>query len=169
MNDSAKKALLLTVGVLGAGALLNAAGIGLGALLWATAAATAVVMVVLYARRGIGALSDRLREHAWRKEEGHFHAFAGVPLQVTDDGRYVWLGGPGLLRVLGRKEPDDVLASRMPGQWRRADDGSLLLRVDAVVAYLASMPGRDEPRMQKLRRYLERDVLYPAAERRRRT
>jgi ParB family chromosome partitioning protein len=29
------------------------------------------------------------------------------------------------------------------------------------------MPGRDEPRIQKLRRYLERDVLYPAATSRR--
>ncbi len=169
MNDSAKKALLLTLGVLGAGALLNAAGIGLWTLLWVITAGIAVMMVVLYAKRGMGALSERVREHAWRKEEGHFHAFAGVPLQVTDDGRYVWLGGAGLLRVLGRKEPDEVLASRMPGQWRRADDGSLQLRVDAVVAYLASMPGRDEPRVQKLRRYLERDVLYPAAERRRRS
>ena len=43
-----------------------------------------------------------------------------------------------------------------------------MLRVDAVIAYLGQMPERNDPRVQKLRRYLERDVLHPAAERRRR-
>jgi hypothetical protein len=36
-----------------------------------------------------------------------------------------------------------------------------MLRVDAVVQNLATMPGRDAPRIQKFRRYLERDVLFP--------
>jgi hypothetical protein len=30
--------------------------------------------------------------------------------------------------------------------------------VDAVIDYLGHMPGRDDLRVQKLRRYLERDV-----------
>jgi hypothetical protein len=116
----------------------------------------------------LDAVLQRLREFAWRREEGHYHAFAGVPLAVHDDGRHVWLGGEGLLRVLGRKEPDDVLAARLPGQWRRDERGRLQLRVDAVIDYLGHMPGRDDPRIQKFRRYLERDVLFPAAERHRR-
>lgn len=37
---------------------------------------------------------------------------------------------------------------------------------DAVVQHLATMPGRDEPRIQKLRRCLGRDVLFPARHRR---
>jgi len=80
----------------------------------------------------------------------------------------VWIDGRGLLRALGRQEPDDVLAARLTGMWRHTERGVLMLRVDAVVQYLARMPGRDDLRVQKLRRYLERDVLYPAEQRRRR-
>jgi hypothetical protein len=138
------------------------------ALLFSLLSALAVVALAFAATRVFGWGSDRLREHAWRHEEGRYHAFAGVPLQVHDDGRHVWLGGAGLLRVLGRKEPDDVLAARLPGQWRRDAQGRLQLRVDAVIDYLGHMPGRDDPRVQKFRRYLERDVLFPAQERHRR-
>ena len=60
-----------------------------------------------------------LRERAWADRAGRHHAFGGTALDIEDDGRHVWLDGPGLLRVLGRREPDDVLAARMPGQWRR--------------------------------------------------
>jgi hypothetical protein len=109
-----------------------------------------------------------VRERFWAKDDGTYHAFGGVGLRIEDDGRYMWMDGRGLLRVLGRQEPDDVLAARVPGQWRHTEQGVLMLRVDAVVQYLAHMPGRDDLRVQKLRRYLERDVLYPAEQRRRR-
>jgi hypothetical protein len=124
-----------------------------------------LVALLVGAGRAFGWSKDKLREHHWRHEEGRYHAFAGVPLQVHDDGRHVWLGGAGLLRVLGRSEPDDVLAARMPGQWKRDAQGRLQLRVDAVIEHLAHMPGRDDPRIQKFRRYLERDVLFPADQR----
>lgn len=151
------------------GVLAGASRIGgLSSLVFSVLLAAAVVIAIAGGLRALGWSKDKLREQAWRKEEGRYHAFAGVPLQVEDDGRHVWLGGAGLLRVLGRREPDDVLAARLPGQWRRDEQGRLLLRVDAVVDYLGHMPGRDDPRVQKLRRYLERDVLFPSAERRRR-
>lgn len=107
-----------------------------------------------------------LRERLGARAAGHFHAFGGVPLAVEDDGRHVWIAGPGLQRVLGRREPEEALAARHAGCWRRSERGVLMLRVDAVVQTLATMPGRHEPRVQKLRRYLERDVLHPAAARR---
>ena len=138
------------------------------ALLAGVAAAVLMAGGAWLAIRRAGDLQAWLRDRFWAAEAGNFHAFGGVTLQVEDDGRQVWLGGTGLLRVLGRKEPDDVLAARMPGQWRTDDKGRLLLRVDAVVNYLGHMPERNDPRVQKLRRYLERDVLHPAAERRRR-
>ena len=109
-----------------------------------------------------------LREKLAGADEGWHHEFDGVTLRVEDDGRHLWLDGPGLLRVLRRREPDEALAARHTGAWRRTEQGVLMLRVDAVIAMLASMPGRDEPRLQKLRRYLERDVLYPAQRRRER-
>ena len=44
-----------------------------------------------------------------------------------------------------------------------------MLRADSVVQYLAQMPDRTDPRVQKFRRYLEREVLYPATRRRSRS
>ena len=109
-----------------------------------------------------------VRGRFWAPEQGRFHSFGGVPLQIEDDGRLVWVAGEGLQRVLGRVEPDSVLAARHSGCWRRTEHGVLMLRVDAVVRVLATMPGRDDLRVQRLRRYFEREVLYPAAQRRRR-
>ena len=110
----------------------------------------------------------RVRAFHWRHEEGRHHAFGGVPLRVEDDGRQVWIGGDGLKRVLASRDSDEVLAARHAGRWRRHADGELLLRVDTVVDVLANGPGRLDPRTIRLRRYLEREVLFPAAERRRR-
>lgn len=166
--SSAKLAFIVAAALVAVAMALRTIGFSLWGLIFAVGLAVLVMLTSRYGVRGLEALSALRRQHTWGREEGRFHAFGGVPLKVHDDGRYVWLGGAGLLRVLGRKEPDDVLAARMPGQWRRDDDGALLLRVDAVIGYLAHMPGRDDPRVQKLRRYLERDVLYPASERRRR-
>ncbi len=117
-------------------------------------------------RLRLGDVRAAVRERLGAREAGRHHSFAGVTLRVEDDGRHVWLGGAGLLRVLGRREDDGVLAARHAGRWRRHDDGALLLRVDAVVQVLAQMPARNEPRVLKFRRYLERDVLHPAARRR---
>lgn len=108
------------------------------------------------------------RVRAWfaKTAPGRHHAFGGVALRIEDDGRHCWVGGDGLRQVLRSRDADDVLAARHSGRWRRADDGELLLRVDAVVERLAQGPGRHEPRIVRLRRWLERDVLYPAARRR---
>ena len=110
-----------------------------------------------------------LRTWHWRSEQGRFHSFGGVPLSVHDDGRYLWIAGVDLQRVLGSYDAEDVLAARHAGRWRRDDKGTLWLRVDAVVHHLATAPGRLEPRTVRLRRYLEQDLLFPAAERRRRS
>ena len=115
--------------------------------------------------RRTGDAAAAVRERLGRAEAGTHHAFGGVRLQVEDDGRHVWIAGPGLQRALGRREPDEAQAARHAGAWRRSERGVLMLRVDAVIQHLARMPGRDEPRIQKLRRYLERDVLYPAQRR----
>jgi hypothetical protein len=127
-----------------------------------------VASAVWYGIGKAGDLHAAARERLGAHNAGSHHAFAGVTLQVEDDGRAVWLDAPGLQRVLGLKEADDVTAARTPGQWRRDDAGRTWLRVDAVIQYLGHMPGRNDPRVQKLRRYLERDVLFPAQERRRR-
>lgn len=167
MNRSLARALALAAALTAVLALLQWAGVGLQLLL-ALAIACGLVawMFPFYGVRALDALILFVRGRMWATQEGRFHSFGGVPLHIEDDGRHVWLDGPGLQRVLGRREPEDVLAARLAGLWRRNAAGTLMLRVDGVVQHLAHMPGRDEPRVQKLRRYLERDVLYPAHQRR---
>lgn len=169
MNSRVGRALLvalLLMAVLGWTQVLGS-GVSL-ALVTGVAIATVLIGGVWWAGKHLPDLHAAVRERFWARDEGHFHAFGGVSLRVEDDGRFVWLGGQGLLRVLGRQEADDVLAARMPGMWRRDAKGVLLLRVDAVIDYLGHMPGRQDPRVQKLRRYLARDVLHPAEQRHKR-
>lgn len=145
-------------------------GVGLRLLL-ALAIVTAIVAWALpwLGVRWLDAVVLRIREAYWSRDEGRFHSFGGVPLQIDDDGRHVWVDGAGLQRLLGRSEPESTLAARHAGHWQRNDEGVLMLRVDDVVRRLATMPERDEPRVQRLRRYFERDVLYPARQRRQRS
>lgn len=154
---------LLTAAVLGA---LHVLGVGLKLLL----ALAIVIAFVAWALPFLGVrwLDDAIlavRSLYWARDQGRFHSFGGVSLRIEDDGRHMWVDGDGLMRVLGKREPEQVLAARHAGHWRRGDDGVLLLRVDAVVRHLGTMPGRDAARVQRLRRYLERQVLYPARRR----
>lgn len=113
-------------------------------------------------------LGEWWRERLHGADEGGHHAFAGIRLSVDDDGEQLWLRASGVQRVLGLKEEEIVTASRVPGQWRRDGQGALWLRVDGLVQTLNTMAGRTDPRVQRFRRYLERDLLFPAEQRRRR-
>lgn len=105
----------------------------------------------------------------WRIEaSGRHHAFDGCALRMRDDGRHTWVAGEDLQRAMRRSEAESVQAARHSGHWQRDEAGLLWLRVDAVVARLRVAPDRGERRTQRLRRYLERDVLFPAEMRRRR-
>ena len=167
MNSRLGRALLagiVIVTVLGWSLLLGS-GLAWSVLLVALSCVAAVAGLWWAMQRSSDAAAA-VRERLGRADEGRHHAFGGVRLLVEDDGRHVWIAGPGLQRVLGRREPDQAQAARHAGAWRRSERGVLMLRVDAVIQHLAHMPGRDEPRIQRLRRYLERDVLYPAQRRR---
>lgn len=167
MKPLPRAAIFLAVAlVLG---LLHALGLGLPLLLGAAAA----ILFVAYFAPLLGVRTlDRIgmawRAWIWREEEGRHHAFGGVGLRIDDDGRQSWVAALDLQRVLRTREPEDALAARHSDRWLRDADGLLWLRVDAVVERLATMPGRDDPRIQRLRRYFEREILFPAAERRRR-
>lgn len=166
MNSRVGRALLaglFVTTVLGWSSLLGAH------IFWLVLGATVVSVLASWglwtAMHRAGDAGAALRERLGRADAGHHHAFGGVRLRIEDDGRHVWVDGPGLQRVLGRREPDEAQAARHSGAWRRDERGVLMLRVDAVVQQLATMPGRDDLRIQKLRRYLERDVLFPARHR----
>lgn len=162
-------ALALALSLAAALGLLHRLGIGLPLLLGLVVLFGAVALVTPWV--GVRLLDDVLlaaKSLVWRREQGRHHSFGGQSLQIDDDGRQVWIAGADLQRVLGTNDREDVLAARVPGRWRRADNGALMLRVDAVVQHLATAPGRMDPRTVRLRRYLEREVIFPAAQRRRR-
>lgn len=147
--------------------LLHRSGVALPLVLALSALLGVVTWIV--PRWGVRLLDEAtllVRSRLWAADSGHFHSFAGVPLRIVDDGRHVWISGDGLQRVLGWREPEDVLAARHASHWQRDAEGTLLLRVDAVLRHLETMPARNELRVQRLRRYLQRDVLYPAQQRR---
>ena len=167
MKGAALRALRLAALLVALLGLLQWLGVGLPLLLLVAGSFAFVAWALPWLGvRWIDALVLWVRGLFWAPQQGRFHSFGGVPLEIEDDGRLVWVAGEGLQRVLGRVEPDEVLAARHSGCWRRTDRGVLMLRVDAVVQVLATMPGRNELRVQRLRRYFEREVLYPAARRR---
>jgi hypothetical protein len=138
---------------------------------WVTLGVAAVVALAFVAAPRLlltlaSAAKHRVRAQAWAHEEGSHHSFCGTTLRIEHDARYSWVAGDDLQRVLGSRDREDVLAARLAGHWQRDPRGVLMLRVDAVVEHLAHMPGRMDPRVVRLRRYLEREVLYPAARRR---
>lgn len=137
-------------------------------MLVAVGSALAITAAAWNGMQGETRLGQWWRERLHAEDEGTHHAFAGIRLQVEDDGELLWLKASGVQRVLGLKEEEIVTASRVPGQWRRDEDRALWLRVDGLIQTLNTMPGRTEPRVQRFRRYLERDLLFPANERRRR-
>ena len=166
MNSRAGRAILFGLVVATVAGWSSLLGSHIGwFVLGATVASVLSVWGLWTALQRTGDARAALRERLGRADAGRHHAFGGVRLRVEDDGRHVWVAGPGLQRVLGRREPDQAQAARHSGAWRRDERGVLMLRVDAVVQHLATMPGRDEPRIQKLRRYLEHDVLFPARHR----
>ena len=166
-RGTATRALVVAVVTAGLLGWLHALGVGLRLLLALALLISFVTLVVPFL--GVRWLDDFIawaRGRFWAREQGHFHSFGGVPLEIEDDGRHVWVDGEGLQRALGRREPEEALAARHSGHWQRNADGTLMLRVDAVVQNLNTTYGRDEPRVQRLRRYFEREVLFPAQQRR---
>jgi hypothetical protein len=125
-----------------------------------------VILLPYFGVRGLDRIEAAAREYRWRKEEGRHHALDGVSLVIEDDGRHLWIESRGVQNLLRTQDRQDVLAARHAGQWRRDDQGLLWLRVDGLVERLKTMPGRDEPHNIRIRRYFERDVLFPAERKR---
>ena len=170
MKSVAARALTVGLVISVCAGALHWWGVGLQLLLAALVVVGFVAWAFpFYGVRLVDAAVLAIRSLYWARDQGRFHSFGGIPLVIEDDGRQVWMDGQGLLRVLGRKEPEDVLAARLSGQWRRDTRGVLMLRADSVAQYLAHMPERTDPRVQKFRRYLEREVLFPASQRRNRS
>jgi len=141
----------------------------------ALAGAGAMLIGIVVGRGWIGRTLDRLasrfRAAVWGAREGRHHSFAGVPLSVHDDGRTVWLDEAGVRRLLGlTRDPADALKARFSGQWREARElglggRGLWLSAAAVHQLLADAPERMDPKRVRLRSYIDREILQPAARR----
>ncbi len=170
MSGRLPRAILAGVLAAGVAAVLHLIGTGTWLVLAvAFGLALAVIGLPLLGVRALDQLLYLRRAAQWQPLAGRHYAFGGVPLAIEDDGRHLWVAASDLQRVLHTREREDVVAARHAGRWRRGTRGQLQLRVDAVVAVLASAPGRMDPHTIRLRRYFEREVLYPAEQRHART
>lgn len=150
--------------------LLHWAGVGLPLLM------TAVVVFGVVAKwspqtgvRWLDGLVLAVRTWLWRRESGRHHSFAGITLDIEETQGQMWISAESLQSAIRRPEAVAITAARLAGfptlHARHNDEGVLMLNVQAVVQHLSTMPGRAEPRVLRLRRYLEREVLFPASRR----
>lgn len=112
---------------------------------------------------------EALRHWTYRNREGVHHSFAGVSLDIHDDGRDCWIDERSL-RTLLALHTDRALKARFANQWRTGRElglkgPGLWVRVRAVHHHLAEAPERMDPKRVRLRTYLDRDILQPAARR----
>ncbi|MBH9551936.1 hypothetical protein [Inhella gelatinilytica] len=112
------------------------------------------------------------RFHALKHRQGRHYSFAGHPLQIHDDGRDCWIAEASVRRLLKRQH-DPALKARFSNQWRDSAElglqgKGLWIKVSALHQHLADAPERMDPTRVRLRAYLDRDILQPAAKRRER-
>lgn len=173
MKGRLQRSVLVGVSIAAVLGLLHALGVGLP-LLWALVVAMGVVAIAV-PRLGVRWLDDAVlayRTWLWRRESGHHHSFAGIALDIEESAGQMWISANCLQRALRLREDEATTSARLAGDASAAvahafrnDEGVLMLNVRAVVQYLAHMPRRSDPRVLRLRRYLEREVLYPASRR----
>jgi hypothetical protein len=170
MKGPLQRAALVGLGIAAVLGLLHVLGVGLP-LLWMLVVAIGTVAIVV-PRLGVRWLDElilALRTWLWQRESGRHHSFAGIALLVEEHAGQMWMSAESLQRALRQREDENSTAARLVGRAsahaRHNNRGVLMLNVQAVVHHLAHMPRRTEPRVIRLRRYLEREVLYPASRR----
>ena len=170
MNGRYQRALLVGLSIAAVLGVLHWWGVGLRLLLTLLVVLGAVA--VFAPRSGVRWLDELIllvRTWAWRRESGRHHSFAGIALDIEEQGGQMWISAESLQGAIRRPEEVAVSAARLVGlaaqHARHNDEGVQMLNVQAVVQHLSQMPSRMEPRVLRLRRYLEREVLYPASRR----
>ncbi len=143
---------------------------------WGALATAASLALLLASARGwvLEAISKpfvALRQRNWQHREGVHYTFAGVSLDVHDDGHQVWMHERGLRQLLQlERDPEKAFKARFTGQWREPRElglkgVGLWLNATAVRQHLADAPERMNPKRVKLRAYLDREILQPAVRR----
>jgi hypothetical protein len=111
-----------------------------------------------------------VRRTSLARLQGRHYSFAGQALDIHDDGRECWIAEASVYKALALAR-DDSFKGRFANQWRESRElglpgKGLWVRVSALHQHLAEAPERMDPRRVRLRTYLDRDVMQPAARRR---
>jgi hypothetical protein len=159
-------ALNMGVGALVVGAITSS---------WIGAGVGAAVLGLMTFTGGLSTINwfapfEWVRRGSLAHAEGRHYSFAGQTLQIHDDGRECWIADRSIHQVLGVRR-DGAFKARFANQWREARElglkgRGLWVRVSALHQYLAEAPDRHDPRRVRLRTFLDRDVMQPAARRR---
>ncbi|RVT83778.1 hypothetical protein [Inhella crocodyli] len=160
-------ALYMALGALAVGGITRS---------WLGAAIGAAVMGLLVLTAGLSVVDGLFAPFEWLRRgslarlEGRHYSFAGQALDIHDDGRECWIAEHSIRKALGHAR-DDAFKARFANQWREARElglpgKALWVRVSALHQHLADAPERMDPRRVRLRTYLDRDVMQPAARRR---
>ena len=170
MSGHALRAVVVGVAIAAVLGLLHWRGLGLPLLMVLLVLVGAVAKLVPHIGvRWLDELILAVRTLLWRRASGRHHSFAGISLDIEQAEGQMWMSADCLQRALRQPEAASVTAARLADHdgvhARHNDEGVLMLNVQAVVDYLSRMPGRAEPRILRLRVYLERDILFPARRR----
>lgn len=170
MSGHAWRAVVVGVTIAAVLGLLHGLGLGLPLLMVLLVLVGAVAKFVPHIGvRWLDELILAIRSLLWRRVSGRHHSFAGISLDIEEAEGQMWMSADSLQRALRQPEAENVTAARLADHdgvhARHNDEGVLMLNVQAVVHHLSQMPGRTEPRILRLRTYLERDVLFPASRR----
>jgi hypothetical protein len=130
----------------------------------ATAIPVAVLFGVALARPLLDlveAIGGQMQRAHWRDVEGRHYAYRGREVAVVeDDERRRWLRLADVRSIVGFTASDGALASSYPGAVRQLGRPPLPhIRVDALLAHLDK---ERSPQATRLRRWVEREVAFPA-------
>jgi hypothetical protein len=112
-----------------------------------------------------GELRHALRARVWREAMGHYFVYRGHRIRVLEDVSHQrWVCVADVRAVVGSSVSDGALALTYPnGLLHQGDPALAYLSDDALLIHLARDPG---PRANRFRHWAEREIAFPARQRR---
>ena len=113
------------------------------------------------------ALWQAMRHANWRELEGHHFAFKGRSVRVVEDADHQrWIRLADIRAIAGFTASDASLQITYPGGWgMRGRPYEPYLSDEALLAHIAK---ERSPEAARLRRWVEREIVFPARRQRER-